>query len=470
MRRLAVVFIMLMMALGARAQETLTFTTSGGLTVDVPLRYLVAEIAPLRVGITDRETGASLLFGIVSAEQSPDALVRGELRRLGITGEAVQPRALDARTSTAHIVGSRGARAAGTVLVASVEFPDALGLILMQPADSVPLPVVKGIVESVRLAPQAVELLYPACGSPELPQTITTSGGLSVCFPDGYAGEEKGPLTAGVADLARGVILSIYTGADLRTVMNADAADAAGAAATFAETLRPAGATVSEAAPEQYPLDNGAAVALDVTYTGVGSGRVIAVQSPDGVMLLSAVLVGTAPADIQSTLNAILSSATLGDPSEGLGTVRPADRVVNLGIVSFTTAPGWSLISSDTGLAALERGGASALMSVASAPLDSSWNSPTYKRSVLSAAARFAGDIAFDDMLEIASQEMGVYTLEIYDSSVTVPDGTAAVNMTALLTLDNHAFTVFQLTAARSTYTPAMRDEVLQMALSAIKQ
>ena len=471
MRRLAAILIGLILTLGAQAQAELLFSTSGGLTVTVPEGYLVAEIAPLRVGLTHRESGASILFTVVAADQAPEALMATELRLLGVGADQLQPRALSATTSNAAIVGTRGIRAAGSVLVAVVTFNEgSLALITIQPADSVPLPVVKSLVESVRLTRSAPVSNFPACGSPEIPQTITTSGGLSICFPDGFAAEEKGPTSAGVANLASGIIVSVYARADLQTLIAHPGADAQTTAAAYAGVLRAAGAIIFDSAQETIDFDHGVGVALPAAYPGVGSGRVIALQAGADVIVLSAVLIGTPPSDVISTLNTIANSASLGESSEDLGVVRPANRVIDLGSVRFTTGRDWALISQENGLATIERTATSALLSVAAAPLDSSWNAASYKQNVLAAAAQFAGDTSFDpSALEVVAQEDSLFTLEVYDSSQTVPDGSAAVNLTALLTLEGRAFAVFQVSVPRASFTSSIRDEVIQMALSAIR-
>ncbi|MBP6298439.1 MAG: hypothetical protein KA401_03760, partial [Anaerolineae bacterium] len=90
MRRLAAILIGLILTLGAQAQAELLFSTSGGLTVTVPEGYLVAEIAPLRVGLTHRESGASILFTVVAADQDPEALMATELRLLGVGADQLQ--------------------------------------------------------------------------------------------------------------------------------------------------------------------------------------------------------------------------------------------------------------------------------------------------------------------------------------------------------------------------------------------
>lgn len=470
MRRLAALLIGLLLSLSAQAQGALSFSTSGGLTIAVPDGYLVAEVGPLRVGITDIRSGASLLFSLIHSTAQPDDILAAELRRLGVAPDLAQPRALSARTSNAVIDGTRGTRAAGSVLVATVAFSDgSLALLTIQPADSVPLPVIKAVIESVRVARLAPASAYPACGSPELPQTITTSGGLTVCFPAGYTGEEKGPTSAAVANFESGVIVSVYARGDLQSLVGAPQADASATISAFTEVIRAAGAVVFDTAVESFELDNASATSFPVAYPKVGSGRIITAQLDSEVIVLSAVLIGTPPSDVVSTLNAIANSMSLGEGSEELGTVRTANRVINLGPASFTTAPGWTLVSLEGGQAALEGVNGSVLMSVASAPIDSSWNANSYKANVLAAAAQFAGDTAFDPAaLEIVAGEDGRFALEAYDSSIAVPSASAAVNLTLLLTIDERTLIVFQATASRETYTPAIREDIVSMALSAV--
>ena len=469
MRRLSAILIGLLLTLVVSAQVVTTVSTVGGLTIDVPGRYLASEIGPLRVGLTDRETGASLIVAIVDSSQNPDDALAAEFRRLGIGEEQVQFGALSARAEKGRIVGARAVRASGSLMIATVAFADgALGLLTMQPADSVPLPILKSLVDSVRLAPVSTASRYPLCGSEMLPQALTTSGGLSVCFPAAFAGEEKGANAAGVADLTSGVLVSIYARADLESLVGALTPEAEAAALAFGDGLRIAGAEPVASALESFSLSNGSAAALPVAYPGVGSGRVIAVQTPDGLVIVSAVLLGLPPADIVTTLNAIANSVTLGAAVEtGFGTVRPAEAVVDLGVARLTAAPGWSLVSLDGGIATLARADGTALMSAAAAPLDSAWNAPAYKANVLSVAAQFAGDTAFDPAaLETVSPESGMSAIELYDSAVAVPDSEADVNQTALVTLENRAMIVLQITAARAAYSEELRGQLIQMAVS----
>jgi hypothetical protein len=455
--------------MAASAQAFTTVSTSGGLTVDVPDRYLASEIGPLRVGLTDRETGASLILAIVDPAQIPDDALAAEFRRLGIGDEQVQFGALSARAEKGRIIGARAVRAAGSLMVATVAFADgSLGLLTMQPADSVPLPILKSLVDSVRLAPISSASPYPLCGSERLPQALTTSGGLSVCFPSAFAGEEKGANAAGVADLSSGVLVSIYARTDLESLVGELAPEAQAAALAFADGLRIAGAEPVASALETFNLSSGAAAALPVAYPGVGSGRVIAVQTPDGIVIVSAVLLGLPPADIVPTLNAIANSVSLGVPAgESIGTVRPAETLVDLGIARLTAAPGWSLISRDGGIATLARTDGTALMSVAASTLDSAWNAAAYKVNVLPVAAQFAGDTAFDPAaLEDVSPESGAATIELYDSALAVPDSDADVNLTALVTLENRAMIVLQITAIRAAYSEDLREQLVQMAAS----
>src|SRR5690606_6326382 len=151
----------------------------------------------------------------------------------------------------------------------------------------------------------------------------------------------------------------------------------------------------------------------------------------------------------------------------GFGAVRPAETVVDLGVARLNAAPGWTLLSLDGSIATLARIDGTALMSVAAAPLDSAWNAPAYKANVLPVAAQFAGDTAFDsDSLEIVAPESGVSTIELYDSAAAVPDSDADVNLTALVTLENRAMVVLQITTQRSAYSDALRDQLIQMAAS----
>jgi hypothetical protein len=469
MRRLSAILIGLLLTLGASAQAIITISTAGGLTIDVPDRYLASKIGPLRVGLTDRETGASLIIAIVDPSQNPDDALAAEFRRLGIGEEQVQFGALSARAEKGRIVGARAVRASGSLMIATVAFADGtLGLLTMQPADSVPLPILKSLIDSVRLTPLSSAGRYPLCGSEALPQALTTSGGLSVCFPVAFAGEEKGANAAGVADLASGVLVSIYARADLELLVGSLASDAQAAALAFADGLRISGGEPVVSALETYSLSNGSAAALPVAYPGIGSGRVIAVQTPDGIVVVSAVLLGLPPAGIVDTLNAIANSVTLGTASEsGFGTVRPAEAIVDLGVARLTAAPGWSLISLDGGIATLARTDGTALMSVAAAPLDSAWNAPAYKANVLPVAAQFAGDMAYDPAaLEIVAQESDASTIELYDSARTVPDSDADVNLTALVTLEGRAMIVLQITTSRASYSDALRGELVQMAAS----
>lgn len=466
MRRLAVILIGICLTLAAQAQGGQTFTTSGGLTVTVPERYLAAEVGPLRVGLTDRETGASVLFGLVDSTQQPDDALAAELRRLGVGSDQVQLGALSARAERGRISGARAVRASGTMMIASVAFADGtLGLLTIQPADSVPLPTLKALVDSVRVARHAGGD-YPLCGSDALPQALTTSGGLSVCFPAGFAGEEKGANAAGIANLADGVIISIYARADLAALTGSQATDAPTAAAAFASTVRAAGANPVESAAETIRFSGGSGIALPVAYPGVGSGRVIVIETGGQVAIVSAVLLGLPPANIVGTLNAISNSVTLHDPSPGLGEVRTAEKALDLGIAAFTVAPGWSVVSLDGGLATVEREDGAVLMSVAAAPLDSGWNADAYAASVLPAAAQFAGDMAYEPAtLELIPWD-GNGRISAYDSSMAVPDGTAAVNLTVLVTVEGRALIVYQANAARAAYSTEIRDEILQMARS----
>ena len=469
MRRLSAILIWLLLTLAASAQAVTTVSTAGGLTIDVPDRYLASEIGPLRVGLTDRETGASLIVAIVDPSQNPDEALAAEFRRLGIGEEQVQFGALSARAEKGRIVGARAVRASGSLMIATVAFADgSLGLLTMQPADSVPLPVLKSLVDSIRLTSLSGLSNYALCGSQMLPQALTTSGGLSVCFPSSFAGEEKGANAAGVADLSSGVLVSIYARTDLESLVGTLPAEAQAAALDFADGLRIAGAEPVASALETFSLSNGSAAALPVAYPGVGSGRVIAVQTPDGIVIVSAVLLGLPPADILTTLNAIANSVMLGTPVEtGLGTVRPAEAIVDLGVARLTAASGWSLISLDGGIATLARTDGTALMSVAAAPLDSAWNASAYKANVLPVAAQFAGDAAFDpDALEIVSPESGVPVIELYDSASAMPDADTDVNLTALVTLENRAMIVLQITASRAAYSDDLRDQLIQMASS----
>src|SRR5690606_21601306 len=299
MRRLSAILIGLFLTLVVSAQGITTVSTAGGLTIAVPDRYLASEIGPLRVGLTDRETGASLIVAIVDPSQNPDDALAAEFRRLGIGEEQVQFGALSARAEKGRIVGARAVRASGSLMIATVAFADGtLGLLTMQPADSVPLPVLKSLVDSVRLTPASASTRYPLCGSEALPQALTTSGGLSVCFPATFAGEEKGANAAGVADLASGVLVSIYARADLQLLVSPLPEDVQDAALAFAGGLRIAGAEPVASALETFALSNGNAAALPVAYPGVGAGRVIAVQTSDGIAIVSAVLLGLPPADI----------------------------------------------------------------------------------------------------------------------------------------------------------------------------
>ena len=469
MRRLSAILIGLLLMMAASAQAVTTVSTAGGLTIDVPDRYLASEIGPLRVGLTDRETGASLIVAIVDPSQNPDDALAAEFRRLGIGDEQVQFGALSARAEKGRIAGARAVRASGSLMIATIAFADGtLGLVTMQPADSVPLPVLKSLVDSVRLTPVSTASRYPVCGSESLPQALTTSGGLSVCFPSAFAGEEKGTNAAGVADLSSGVLISIYARADLESLVGPLDPDPQAAVLAFADGLRIAGAEPVASALETFTLSNGSAASLPVAYPGVGSGRVIAVQTPDGLVIVSAVLLGLPPADIVTTLNAIANSVTLGTAAEtGYGTVRPAEALVDLGVVRLTAAPRWSLISLDGGIATLARTDGAALMSAAAAPLDSAWNALAYKANVLPVAAQFAGDAAFDPAaLEDVSPESGLSTIELYDSALAVPDSDADVNLTALVTLENRAMIVLQITTSRAAYSEDLRSQLIQMAVS----
>jgi hypothetical protein len=464
MRRLAVFLIGIFLTTAGGAQPSLTFTTSGGLTAALPERYLAAEIGPLHIGLTDRESGASILFAITDSAQAPEEALAAEFRRLGIAADQIQSGALNARTANGRITGARAVRASGSVMIASVAFADGmLGLLTIQPSDSVPLPVLKSFVESIRVARQSAANRYPLCGSEALPRALTTSGGLTICFPGSFAGEEKGANAAGLADLAGGVIVSIYARGDLQSLIGQTPSDARTAAAAMADMLRLSGALPVESAIQQLQLDSGPAVAMPVAYPGVGSGRLIAAESAGGIVVVSAVLIGLPPADVVFTLDAIVNSVALGEPTGDLGAVQPADVAVDLGVAVFTAQPGWSLVSLDGGLAALEREAGTALMSVAAAPLDSSWNAAAYTATVLPVAAQFAGDVAFD-ATALESIAPGIV---LYDSSLTVPAGTGAVNLTALITIDDRAFVVFQANSPRDVYTPSVRDEVLAMARSA---
>lgn len=468
MRRLSAILIGLLLTMAVSAQAVTTVSTAGGLIIDVPDRYLASEIGPLRIGLTDRETGASLIVAMVDPSQNPDDTLTAEFRRLGIGEEQVQFGALSARAEKGRIVGARAVRASGSLMIATVAFADGtLGLLTMQPSDSVPLPVLKSLVDSVRLAPVSASR-YPLCGSEALPQALTTSGGLSVCFPSTFAGEEKGANAAGVADLASGVLVSIYARADLESLVGPLDPDAPSAALAFADELRIAGAEPVASALETFNLSNGSAAAVPVAYPGVGAGRVIAVQTPDGLVIVSAVLLGLPPADIVTTLYAIANSVTLGTATEtGLGAVRPAETLVDLGVARLTAASGWSLISLDGGIATLARTDGTALMSVAAAPLDSAWNASAYSANVLPVAAQFAGDSAFDPAaLEVVSPESGLSTIELYDSALSVPDSDADVNLTALVTLGNRAMVVLQITTSRAVYSADLRGQLIQMAAS----
>jgi hypothetical protein len=469
MRRLSAILIGLLLTLAASAQAVTTVSTAGGLTIDVPDRYLASEIGPLRVGLTDRVTGASLIVAIVDPSQSPDEALAAEFRRLGIGEEQVQFGALSARAEKGRIVGARAVRASGSLMIATISFADgALGLLTMQPADSVPLPILKSLVDSVRLALPSSTGRHPLCGSEALPQALTTSGGLSVCFPAAFAGEEKGADAAGVADLSSGVLVSIYARADLESLVGSLDPDVQVAALSFADGLRIAGAEPVASALETFSLSNGSAAALPVAYPGVGSGRVIAVQTPDGIVIVSAVLLGLPPAGIVNTLNAIANSVTLGTAVEtGFGTVRPAETIVDLGVARLTAAAGWSLLSLDGGIATLARTDGTALMSIAAAPGDSAWNATAYKANVLPVAAQFAGDAAFDPAaLEVVTPDSGMPVIELYDSSVAVPDSEADVNLTALVTLEGRAMIVLQITATRAAYSADLRGQLIQMAAS----
>jgi hypothetical protein len=289
-----------------------------------------------------------------------------------------------------------------------------------------------------------------------------------VCFPAVFAGEEKGANAAGVADLSSGVLVSIYARADLESLVDPLGPDAQTAAITFADGLRIAGAEPVASALETFSLSNGSAAALPVAYPGVGSGRVIAVQTPDGFVIVSAVLLGLPPAGIVNTLNAIANSVTLGTAVEtGFGSVRPAETIVDLGVARLTAAAGWTLISLDGGIATLARTDGTALMSIAAAPLDSAWSATAYKANVLPVAAQFAGDTAFDPAaLEIITPDSGMPVIELYDSSVAVPDSEADVNLTALVTLEGRAMIVLQITATRAAYSADLRGQLIQMAAS----
>ena len=231
--------------------------------------------------------------------------------------------------------------------------------------------------------------------------------------------------------------------------------------------LRIAGAEPSRR-PSKPHLSNGSAASLPVAYPGVGAGRVIAVHTSDGIVIVSAVLLGLPPAGIVDMLNAIASSVSLGESTEaGFGTARPANLTVDLGVVRLTAAPDWSLISLDGGIATLARTDETALMNVVAAPFDSAWNAPTYKANVLPVAAQFAGDAAFDHAaLEDVSPESGSSTIELYDSALAVPDADADVNLTALVTLESRAMIVLHVTVPRAAYTEDLRSQLIQMAAS----
>ena len=122
MRRLSAVLIVLLLTLAASAQAITTISTAGGLTVDVPDRFLASEIGQLRVGLTDRETGASLIVAIVDPSQNPDDALAAEFRRLGIGEDQYSWRA-SARAEKGRIVGARAVRASGSLMIATVALP-----------------------------------------------------------------------------------------------------------------------------------------------------------------------------------------------------------------------------------------------------------------------------------------------------------------------------------------------------------
>lgn len=323
MRRLSAILVSLLLTLAVSAQAVTTLSTTGGLSIEVPDRYLASAVGPLRVGLTDRETGASLIVAIVDSAQTPEEALAAEFRRLGISEDQVQSGALSARAENGRIVGARAVRASGSFMIATVAFTDGtLALLTIQPADSIPLPVLKALVDSLRLSDRSVSADYPLCGSDALPQVLTTADGLTVCFPAGFVGEEKGANAVGIAHLASGVLISIYAGDDLEALAGAPASDARAAALAFAEGLRSAGAEPMVSALESFSLSNGSAVSLPVAYPDIGAGRVIAVQTPAGAVIVSAVLLGVPPTDIVEVLNAIANSASLVPPSEA-GTARP---------------------------------------------------------------------------------------------------------------------------------------------------
>lgn len=454
----------------AQAQSGRAFTTSGGLILDAPDGYLVTEIAPLKVGLIQRETGALIIIDVAGSDADADDLMAVALRRFG--GADVQSPALEIRTDTAQLSLARVMQGDDSLMVGRMLFADGhVGLLTITPADSVPRTVLNPLVGSIRFTTAQAVVNYPLCGSETLPQALTTSGGLSLCFPAHYTGEEKGANTIGLASVQHGVFVTVYAREDLATFIRLDATDDLTAVTdAFGARLTELGAAVDAEAQVSLEFSGGPGVLIPVTTPDIGAGLLMAVQTKAGVIVMSVTTFDGLSQESVGAIEAVLSTARLGAGSEVFGLTRPAGRVHHVGGVGFEAPPEWTQTASDTGFLALEHADSNALLNVMAALPDASWNMDVYIADILRFAAQFAGDVTFDESaVGFVEQEEG-YTLALYNSAGRVAeDMPNAVNVSAMLTLDDRAFVVFQVNVPRENYDEALRQQVANMALSVVE-
>ena len=82
-------------------------------------------------------------------------------------------------------------------------------------------------------------------------------------------------------------------------------------------------------------------------------------------------------------------------------------------------------------------------------------------REIIAFWSRYVMDKTFDPAtLGDVSPESSLSTIELYDSALTVPDSDADVNLTALVTLENRAMIVLQITTSRAAYSEDLRSRV----------
>lgn len=321
----------------------------------------------------------------------------------------------------------------------------------------------------------ALMLTGIAVAAQDLPNEFTSTGGLTLSYPDGLSIEELSPNVVGVLDEANqeGVLVMTGEGVLELSGITADVGEILTPDFLF-ETLVTQGL---DAEPTEVTLDNGTGLIASGELPGLGTGTIIIVETETAVIV--GVIIaesGTVSEAFTETATAIIGSTSF-DPANATVVETPTDTpdtdtpdtdvevegeegcpiavadmpegVVQLcGGVELTLAEGWGLLMEEETIetfTSLSTENARVTASVSVSEISSFYSPEIYKTDSIGFIAESVGDTEYDpvESWTVVLEEEG-RLVEVYDPRTVLEiEENDFVQVAYLVTLNNDLFVAY---------------------------